>query len=260
MSTTRIRPAPPAGGEMPRNGRRGPEDRLLALLELGLPVQASRPAVEALVGRVLAVGLACALIALAVQSVADLTNAYVLDDRFRAIDADEDGSVFTWPAMAATFAAGFAAFLLHLVHGGWRLVALALTFAFFSFDDFFGLHERVGRLDDDLGLEQSWNLRYLWPLVFLPMFAFAASMLWLLGHRLSDRVSRFLHAGLALLAGAIVLEIVTPVMIKLWSEESWQVDLEIVVEEGAELVGWILIATGLTALVCRSISRLERRF
>lgn len=232
--------------------------RLRDRLAFALPHGADPPPVAALVERVLRVGLAIALAGLVVQSIADVLNQLVPAEPYRAFDVDEDGGIFTWPVMVATFTAGFAALLVRLIHPRWQLTLIAVVFAFLSFDDFFGIHERVGRLDEDLGIPEEWNLKYLWPIVFLPMFGLAAAIVWFLAERLSGRVSDFLRVGVLLLGFALVLELVSPALYTQWPEEGWQSRVEILVEENAELVGWILIASALTAIACRSIAGAAR--
>lgn len=223
-------------------------------LAIALPDEVEPPQVTALVERVVRVGLAFALAALAVQTIVDVLNQF-LAEPYRAFDVNEDGGIFSWPALVATFTAGFAALLLRLVHPRWQFTLMALLFAFFSFDDFFGLHERVGRLDKELGIPEEWNLRYLWTLVFLPLFGVAATVVWLLADRASANVAACLRAGIGLLGLALVLETISPALVSQWAQDTPQVRAEILIEENAELVGWILIATGLTALACRSIAR-----
>lgn len=231
--------------------------RLRDRLAIALPDEAEAP-VAPLVDRILRVGLALALAGVIVQSVADVLNQLLPETPYRAFDVDEDTGIFAWPTITATFTAGVAALLLRLLHPRWQLTFLAIAFAFLSFDDYFGMHERVGRLDEKLGLPEEWNLRYLWALVFLPMFGLAAAMLWFLAERTSGRTSAFLRWGVGLLGLALVLETLSPILLAFWSEEGWQSRIEILVEEDAELVGWILIATALTAVTCRAIAGARR--
>lgn len=212
------------------------------------------------VERVVSVGFLLAAIAVAVQTVAHLTNAFALDYEIWNMDAAQDGNALSWASSVATFTAALGAFLLALTSSRplWRFFALAAIFTFFSVDDVIALHEKLAfGVGGDLGFPKLLS-RGLWPLLYFPLFAVAALMLWRLSASTQDRIRLAIRLGLALLAVALAAEVVATLW---WSDDSsfrpLYDDLEIAVEEGAELAGWILIATGLLALACAALGRLQ---
>jgi hypothetical protein len=88
--------------------------------------------------RLLRIGLWLTVAAVAFQTVAHLSNEFLLDDRMQALDADVEVNVFTWASSVATFAVAVAAFLHAFARialeeglelGGWLLAAVGLTTA-----------------------------------------------------------------------------------------------------------------------------------
>jgi hypothetical protein len=222
-------------------------------------VERVAPVSRPLADRVLALGLALSLIALGVQSVLHLVNLAFLDLDVDAFNAGFDSSAFAWPTVAATAAAAFASTLVALSTGGRSWIALALTLAFLSFDDQFGIHERASTLGNRLGAPESWHLgRLLWPVIFLPLLALATLLLWRLAATRPGRPGRIAQLGLGLLVAAVALEAASPLLFQAgWDQGDWPYELEVVVEEGAELVGWIWIASVLTAIACEKLAAEE---
>jgi hypothetical protein len=215
------------------------------------------PSSAVLERRTLRVGVALAVALVALQSIAHLIDVVAFDLRFAMINADSDSGAFAWMSSVATFGAALLLCLLALVWPTriWPLVALAGAVAFMSLDDMVGLHERVSALETTLGPIEHFA-RIFWPLVFMPLLA--ATFVGLLGIAAGLRTApaHALLAGLALLVLAIALEMASPILFALGSDHGeLAYELEVILEEGAELAGWILVATALAAALLTSSPR-----
>jgi hypothetical protein len=221
---------------------------------------APEPSTAALERRTLRVGVALALGLAALQSIAHLVNVVFFDLRIDMINADSDSGAFAWSSSVATFGAALVLCLLAIMRPtrSWPLVALAGAVAFMSLDDMAGLHERVSDLGTALGPIDHFA-RIFWPLVFMPLLA--ATFVGLFGVAAGLRIAprRTLLAGLALLVVAIALEMASPILFALGSDHGeLAYELEVVLEEGAELVGWILVSTGLAAALLTAAPEASR--
>jgi hypothetical protein len=210
------------------------------------------------VERLISAGFLLAAIAVAAQTVAHLTNAFFLDYGVWNMDAGVDGNALSWASSVATFSVAVGALLLGLFSRkiAWSLIAMAVVLAFFSVDDVVAIHEKLA-FGDFYGVDVSdVTRRALWPLLYLPLLAFVVLSLWRLAKRSRDRVRRTIQLGLSLLAVALVAEATATVW---WSKDDtarpFYDDLEIALEEGAELAGWILIATAVLGLVADRLVR-----
>jgi hypothetical protein len=196
--------------------------------------------------------------AAAFQGVAHGLNAALLDHSVSLLDAGYDHSVFGWSGEAATFAGVPAALLLSQLRPARRrlFLLLAATLCFLSLDDAVFIHERIGELDTHLGLGDSGG-RLVWPVVYLPLLAGTLAMLLAAAREVGGQPSTVLMAGVGLLGAAVVLEVVSYALVRLgYGFRDWPFVIEILVEEGAELAGWILCAGALTAAAVGSV-RLE---
>ena len=100
--------------------------------------------------------------------------------------------------------------------------------------------ESLGPIDD--------GARVVWPIVYLPVLVAAFVLLWTLSQVVPRRADRLLRLGLVLLVGAIVVEIATAAIIEAgYERDSLLYNLEVALEEGLELSGWMLVATALFA-------------
>jgi hypothetical protein len=203
--------------------------------------------------RLLRIGVPLAVAAVALQTVAHLTNEFLLDDRVEGLDADIEGNVFTWASSVSTFTLAVAAFLHALAFSTRRrefglLAGLGLLF---SLDDAVQLHERVAlELGEDvLGLPDYVAVR-LWLVFYLPLLLLAGLLLWRFAEEVWAPAGRMLRLGLFLLVASIPVEIVGAGT-RWLDEEGTSVpeDFRVVVEEGLELGGWILAAVGLMTAV-----------
>ncbi len=201
--------------------------------------------------------MALATGAAALQGVAHVVNA-LLDHSVQLVDADYDHSALGWAGSVATIAGVPAALLLAAVRPSRRrsLLALAAALSFFSLDDAVFLHERVGELDTELGLGSSGG-RLVWPAVYLPLLTGTLYLLLVASRAAPARAGRILRVGAGLLVAAVALEVSSYSLVRLgYGFRDWPFTIEIVLEEGLELAGWILIAGGLTAAAAAAL--LER--
>jgi hypothetical protein len=210
--------------------------------------------------RVLTWGIALSVAGLLIQTTMHLTNFVVFDGDINGLDADEDFSAPSWAGISATFVAGTGALLLGLVLRRGIFYALAGLFTFLSFDDFMRVHEKIGELGTVVGIGQEEELgRAIWPLLFMPLLVAGAALIWVAANQFSGRASWLIRGGLLLLASAVVLEASSAVLFQLGYEHlSWPYQIEVVLEEGCELVGWTWIATALLAVACFALDRRER--
>ena len=188
-----------------------------------------------------------ALAAVVLQSVGEVAN-FALDTDIDALDADEELNVFAWASSMSTFAAAFFLFVPAVAVPTLdriRLVA-AGALAFFSLDDAVGFHERLAErsvqvLDTAVSVE-----RIVWPIIYLPLLVFVFVILFRMARRHPDVIGTALLAGLALLALALLGEVTSAAYVD-GDADTWGSIIEVAVEEGAELAGWILIAGALAA-------------
>jgi hypothetical protein len=187
-----------------------------------------------------------ALAAVVLQSVGEVAN-FALDADIDALDADEELNVFAWASSMSTFAAAFFLFVPAVVVPTLDRVRLLVAgaLAFFSLDDALSFHERLAErsvqlLDSEVSLE-----RVVWPVVYLPLLAFVFVILFRMARRHPNLIGTALLVGLGLLALAVVGEVTSALYVE--DEETWGSTIEVAVEEGAELAGWILIAGALAA-------------
>jgi hypothetical protein len=200
--------------------------------------------------RLLDLGLRVAVAALVLEVLGHVGNEWLLDGRVANLNVGEEGNAPTWASSVATFTAAFAAVLLVLGEARARLdlLGLAAILAWFSLDDIIRAHERVsGKLDVFESLPDYVRTR-LWLPVYLPLLAVAGYLLLRAASEASARVARFIRAGLLLLVLGIAFEVVGLATKWLARRDAvWPDDIRIGLEEGIELSGWIVVATGLTA-------------
>ena len=192
-----------------------------------------------------ATGLILAGAAVVLQTCLYVLNVYGLNRAVDLFDLEEGGLV-TWVTSSTTFSAAVLVLILGLIDPArkHRTTALAAGLAFISFDDAVFLHERIAsRIAAELDVSDSY-IQVIWPLLYLPLLATIAVLL--LGLARNTRPAhRLVVAGLAILAGAVALEVASHALSRADVEsDSWLWVLEISLEEGAELVGWVLIAIG----------------
>jgi len=200
---------------------------------------------------VLSVGAVLAALGAALLILIHLGNAVFLDAL--VLNANGEATVWTWASVVAAAAVAQGAILRAVfVRAGRRMfIALALSAGFLSLDDLTVLHESViGRVLPQLGLSDSWD-SVLWPVLYLPVLGVTVLLLLVIARDSPARIRRFILAGLALLALAILLEIGSAP----WSgaEENTVHTIEGGFEEAAELAGWILLAAAVLAGALRDV-------
>jgi hypothetical protein len=190
-----------------------------------------------------------AVVAVIVQSAANLADFAFFDGDIKALNADEEQNAFAWASSVSTFAAGF--FLLLPAVAAEALdrmtVALVSAIMFFSLDDAIALHERLAdRSVEIVDLEITVE-RIAWPILYLPALVLVFVMLLRMARASSYPIATLIKAGLALLVAAIFAETTSAFYIGDADLGTWRDVLEVTFEEGAELAGWILIAAALAA-------------
>jgi hypothetical protein len=220
--------------------------------------EAARDSLE----RLLDIGLRVAVAALALELLAHVGNEWLLDGRVANLNAGAEGNAPTWASSVATFTAALAAALLFLAAARPRrgLLVLSALLAWFSLDDIIQAHERVsGKLDVLESLPEYVRTR-LWLPVYLPLLALAGYLVLREAADLPARAARFVRAGLVLLVVGIAFEVVG--LATKWlarRDVVWPDDIRVGLEEGIELAGWILLATGLIAAALAAWQQLPRQ-
>jgi hypothetical protein len=204
----------------------------------------------------LGVGLACT--AALAANVAQIANDLAFDRRYWHLNADVDGNSFSWASALATAAVGaFAISLGRAVpHRRRVLFGVGAVVTFFAIDDVTGWHEDLGGAFELVGLP---NVSGVWFPVYMPLFAFVFLVLWSLRSEF-ERAGAYVRTGLLLLGVALAGEVgaagFVPGVNR--TEHGVLYTLEVGIEEGAELAGWILIAAGLAAAVECARAHVER--
>lgn len=208
------------------------------------------------VERVVSIGIVLAAAAAAFVVVSQFVYVFAFDAEVGALNADAENNTFSWLSSSVTFVGAFVALLLSVVDTRRRnaFLLLAAVLAFFSLDDTLQLHEDAGtRVADALSLD-SGLVHGVWPVIFFPLLAFAFILIWRVSGQLADRTQRTLRVGLALLVVGVLAEGAASAWYGSGEDaENFVGALEIGVEEGAELAGWILVVTGLTARLFLSL-------
>ena len=190
-------------------------------------------------------GVGIALLAFAIQSALYTVNVYAFDRSIVLFDLEEGGLV-TWASSSAAFAVGLIALLLSFIDEPQRLrgKAIAAAAAFISFDDAVLVHERAAfRIAEQLELSDTY-VQLIWPTLYFPFLVAVAVLLFQLA-RNTRTAHRLIVAGLVALMAAIAMEVAGLALDRTDAgARGWARTLEITLEEGAELLGWILIATG----------------
>jgi hypothetical protein len=218
---------------------------------------------ESLAAYVVRVGIRIAILAVLVQTVAHLGNEFLLDDRVEGLDADIEGNSFTWASSVATFTVALCAALHAVAFEKQRreFSVLAGLAVWFSLDDVAIIHERLAlKLGEDLlGMPDYLAVR-LWLILYLPLLLLAGLVLWRIAREAEPPADGAVRFGLGLLVASIPVEIMGAGTRKL-AEEGTDVPetFRIAVEEGLELGGWILIAGGLTGILCSALMRTTPR-
>jgi hypothetical protein len=234
-------------------------DRIVALLPRPLrellrrPVTSPQQPVAVSTATIVRMTLALSVISFLLLALTDLVDVLALNGRIAAFDADQDGGVWTWASVAAEAGGATLLAMLAATSVRWRAYALTgLGLAFFSLDDAVLIHEK-------LALALSFfphSGRFIWPLLYLPLLVVLSVQLW----RIADAqegtsVRALVRGGLIALAIAVVLEVGSTLLFVVDLGESLLYELEVVLEEGLEMVGWIWIGGALAVAVVQTLGR-----
>lgn len=201
------------------------------------------------------VGTAAAAAAALGVVVVHFVGQIFLDARYFQLDANAEGNALTWLSASAAFAGALLALLLWAWTHERSTLLLAALLAFFSLDDTVQIHEKSGEaFGEALGLPD-WSVR-LWLVLYLPIVAVAALLIWRLARAAPPDAGRTLRLGLLLAVSAFAIEIVGPITKEI-AERGWDWPnaIRVGVEEGVELAAWILVATGLAALLSEALAQ-----
>ena len=167
-------------------------------------------------------------------------NAWMLDREVGLLDAGSDASAFERIGTLAIAVSAAAAAVLAITRSSASCAVLAALLGFLLLDDASGLHEHVPG----------------WRLVYLPILVPVFYLLWRL-QPVTPAARRSIRAGLLLLAlsafGGAAAERVT-------SHQGWRpgdfgYEAKILVKDGSEVAGWILIAIGVGATALPEVRR-----
>jgi len=234
-------------------------DRTVTLLPRPLrdllrrPLTSPQHPVRDSTAKIVRLTLALSVISFLLLALTDLVDVLALNGRIAAFNAEEDGGVWTWASVAAQAGGATLLAILAATAVRWRAYALTgLGLAFFSLDDAVLIHEKLGYALSFF----PHGTRLIWPLLYLPLLTVVAVQLW----RIADAqegtsVRALVRGGLVALAVAVVLEAETPLLFALGLGESIVYALEVVLEEGLEMVGWIWIGGALAVAVVQTLGR-----
>ncbi len=213
---------------------------------------------DSAVGRILRGAAFLAVAAVLVQSAAHLVDVVAFDLSVNLINVDSDTSAFTWASVVTEATAAAMVLLIAATVAGRRarLLLLSGLLAFFSLDDAVEIHERLSSQAGRF-LDFPHSSRVFWPLVFLPLLAATFVLLWNLARHPRSPAGRAIRLGLVLLAAAVALEVASPLLLSGWDHGDLPYELEVVLEEGLELGGWIMIAGGVAAVLVDRSARVR---
>lgn len=225
----------------------GVDDALPVLVTPGTQA-ATGPRTLPLGDAIVRLGVILAIAAVAGQTLAHIADDVLFDSRWDILNADREQNIPTWASAASAFAAAVGAVLGAVVPGRSRWVygGLATILAYFSLDDAVGLHELIvhERVDELGTIEHA--ARVVWPVLYLPLLVGGLALLVLVARQAIRSARLAILAGLGMLVAAVAIEVLGTLTLELGlSEASFGYTLQVVIEEGLELGGWIVIATGL---------------
>lgn len=190
-------------------------------------------------------GWSIAVLACAAQTAAYLTNELMLDHSFHQLNIAADGTLFAW---ANTLAIVSLAVLVALTAARrliavWRAAALVLGLGLVALDDATGAHDRLTdlRAESLPGRPQAAAVVALAAFAVLLVAVFV--LLWAESGRLSKGARWTMRAGLLTLASAVTVRVAGAVFGHETVGDTVRA-LGIAVEQGLDLVGWILVAAG----------------
>ena len=199
-------------------------------------------------GRWLQLGRTTALIAALTLLLVHYANFIFLNSPLSFLDANSEGTVWSWASALATGTVTAAALLGICVEPA-RLglfLSLSAVCAFLSLDDMVALHERVAEWAyETLRIAETWD-SIIWPVLYFPLLFIAFLGLLRISRASPPQIRATIKLGLWAFVLALALEIISAP----WSTDDNLVHIvEGGVEEALELAGWLLAATGTLAAV-----------
>jgi hypothetical protein len=179
-------------------------------------------------------GFGLAVFAVTAQTVAHVVDVWILDRDVPALELNTNENPLNWLPAVMILIAGVSVFRLHRTRPGASiLLAAAAILVFFAIDDALELH---------------YGVPY-WPIVYLPLFGIVGWTLWSLANASLPPTPHMLKAGLGLLIAAVLVDIIAPTLLERggWDVGAWPHELKVVLKEGTQLAGWVLIAFGVIA-------------
>jgi len=192
--------------------------------------------------------------------VAHAIGVLLLERRIDDLDAEREANALAWLSTTASGVAAVAALLLALLLTSPRrvaLLALAVGLAFVSLDEAVQIHERLGyRIGRHVLGASDETANRLQLVAIMPVLATVFLMVCLVARRARRDMRVCLLGGLAALLSAIVFEQAAGTLTNAWEREGtlWPDVLRVGLEEGSEVAGWVLIATGLFAHLARTLT------
>jgi hypothetical protein len=181
------------------------------------------------------IGFGLAVVCVTAQTVAHVVDLWLLDRDLPVLELNTNENPFNWLPAVTILVAGIGLFQLNRARRGSPVLRItALLLAYLAIDDALELHYRVP----------------YWPIVYLPLFALVGWSLWSLSSASPGPSGRILKAGLASLVVAFLLDIIAPPLLERggWDAGEWPHELKVILKEGAQLAGWMLIAFGVIAV------------
>lgn len=179
-------------------------------------------------------------------AVTQLGQELALGDPVPMLDADEEGNLWAWTHVVALVAVTGSVAL----HAAQRAAGRALWFAaatllFLSADEFLEIH---GRVADTLVFFPHAG-RIIWPVLYFPLLASLLIVLWRAVEPHGDRARAMVRGGLLLLCVAVLCELASVGVYVVADGDGLLYNLEVALEEGAEVAGWLLVAGGFASVV-----------
>jgi hypothetical protein len=201
--------------------------------------------------RLVRAGWLIAVVGVALQTAAQLVDAFVLAHAQPGLDAAVDRNAFDWMSFSAAMVAAMSLLLL-TAPGSQRRgssALLALLVAFLAVDDLTNLHDGLGNAFagmfgqpiDRLG---DWST----PVVYLPLLVLTFGLLCLRCLALARAPACQIRTALVLLAADVALRLLVGLfeIVDIHASEGIRA-IGITVLEGAELGAWILVASAFAA-------------
>jgi hypothetical protein len=168
----------------------------------------------------------------------------------RLLHADTATAFATWAGTAAVGLAALSGLALALF--GWRArvtAPMAAVFGFLALDEAVEVHERLARRLLEAVGGDSADAGRVWPILYGPLVAFGAVLLLKAVGDAERRSRRLGWIGLGCLGAALLTEVTWAAVRSDSAYGGTAHHVAIVLEEGLELAGWLLIGLALWVLV-----------